>query len=182
MASLSEDYDAKTPVEAIRERPWYGRCVWESDNDVADDQLVTFEWEDGENGSAKTASFHMIAQTLAQCERRGRIYGTAGEIYYDSKSITVHDFVTGQTQVYNPEVPKNSHHGGGDDGLTQQFTKAVAAVKNGEKSVHDAQTEFLGCTVEEAVRSHVAVFMAEDARRGKKVVHWSEWWASNVDC
>jgi hypothetical protein len=93
----------------------------------------------------------------------------------------VHDFVTGQTQVYNPEVPKNSHHGGGDDGLTQQFTKAVAAVKNGEKSVRAAQIEYLGCTVEEAVRSHVAVFMAEDARRGKKVVHWSEWWASNVE-
>jgi predicted dehydrogenase len=181
MASLSEDYDAQTPVEAIRERPWYGRCVWESDNDVADDQFVTFEWEDDKNGSAKTANFHMIAQTLAQCERRGHIYGTTGEIHYDSKSITVHDFVTGQTQVYNPEVPKNSHHGGGDDGLTQQFTKAVAAVRNGEKSVRAAQIEYLGCTVEEAVRSHVAVFMAEDARRGKKVVHWSEWWASNVE-
>jgi predicted dehydrogenase len=181
MASLSEDYGTQTPAEAIKERPWYGRCVWESDNDVVDDQFVTFEWEDDENGSAKTASFHMIAQTLAQCERRGRIYGTTGEISYDSKSITVHDFITGRTQVYNPEVPKNSHHGGGDDGLTQQFTKAVAAVKNGEKSVRAAQIEYLGCTVEEAVRSHVAVFMAEDARRGKKIVHWSEWWASNVE-
>lgn len=181
MASLSEDYDAQTPVEVIEQRPWYGRCVWESDNDVADDQYVTFEWEDDENGSAKTANFHMIAQTLAQCERRGRIYGTTGEIYYDSNSITVHDFVTGQTQVYNPEVPKNSHHGGGDDGLTQQFTKAVAAVKSGEKSVSAAQTEYLGCTIEEDVRSHMAVFMAEDARRSKKVVHWSEWWALNVE-
>lgn len=180
-ASLSEDYDTKTSIEDIESKSWYGRCVWESDNDVADDQFVTLEWSDDKNGNAKTASFHMIAQTLAQCERRGRIYGTTGEIYYDSNSITVHDFVSGQTQVHNPEVPKNSHHGGGDDGLTQQFAKAVAAVKNGEMSVDSAQAEFLHCTIEEVVRSHAAVFAAEEARRTKTVVDWSAWWKANVE-
>ena len=123
----------------------------------------------------------MIAQTLAQCERRGRIYGTTGEIYYDSNSITVHDFVSGQTQVHNPEVPKNSHHGGGDDGLTQQFVKAVAAVKNNDMSVDAAQVEYLGCTIEEVVRSHATVFAAEEARRTKTVVDWNAWWKSNVE-
>ena len=178
--SLSEDYNAQTPIPDIESRPWYGRCVWECDSDVVDDQLVTLEWEDGEYGSAKTASFHMIAQTLSQCERRGRIYGTTGEIYYDSKSITVHNFKTGETQVHNPEVPKNSHHGGGDDGLTQQFAKAVAAVKNGGM-IDAAQTEYLGCTVEEVVRSHAAVFAAEEARRTKAAVNWDAWWKSNVE-
>jgi predicted dehydrogenase len=181
LASLSEDYSKQTPVADIESRPWYGRCVWESDNDVADDQFVTFEWEDEKNGSAKTASFHMIAQTLAQCERRGRIYGTTGEIYYDSKSITVHDFISGHTNVHNPEVPRNSHHGGGDDGLTQQFAKAVAAVKNGAMEVDAAQTEFLGCTVEEVVRSHATVFAAEEARLTKSVVDWNAWWEANVE-
>lgn len=179
--SLSEDYSTKTPVTDIESRPWYGRCVWECDNDVVDDQFVTLEWEGNEDGNAKTASFHMIAQTLAQCERRGRIYGTTGEIYYDSNSITVHDFKTGETQVYNPEVPKNSHHGGGDDGLTQQFTKAVAAVKTGGMSVDAAQIEFLGSTIEEDVRSHAAVFAAEEARRTKTVVDWHAWWQANVE-
>lgn len=181
MASLSENYTSQTPAEVVDSRSWYGRCVWDSDNDVADDQFVTFEWIDGQAGSSKTASFHMIAQTLAQCERRGHIYGTTGEIYYDSKSITLHDFKSGETRVYNPEVPKNSHHGGGDDGLTQQFAKAVAAVKNGTMGVDAAQTEFLGCNVGEVVRSHAAVFAAEEARRSKKVIDWNEWWASNVE-
>ena len=180
-ASLSEDYDTKATVEDIESRPWYGRCVWECDNDVADDQFVTLEWDNDENGNAKTANFHMIAQTLAQCERRGRIYGTTGEIYYDSNSITVHDFVSGQTQVHNPEVPKNSHHGGGDDGLTQQFAKAVAAVKDGKMDVDAAQAEYLGCTIEEVVRSHATVFAAEEARRTKAVVNWNDWWKSNVE-
>ena len=182
MESLAEDYDAKTtPVEDIEGRAWYGRCVWECDNDVCDDQYVTFEWDDDDLGrTAKTASFHMIAQTLAQCERRGWIYGTSGEIYYDSTKIIVNDFVKNGTREYRPEVPKNSHHGGGDDGLTQQFVKAVAAVKNGTKDVQDAQVEYLGVTLEEVIRSHAAVFLAEEARRERRVVNWQQWWDDNV--
>ncbi|TKA81374.1 hypothetical protein B0A55_02075 [Friedmanniomyces simplex] len=178
MASLAEDYDrASTPVADIECRPWFGRCVWESDNDVCDDQIVTFTWDDDEvNGKgAKTAVFHMIAQSLAQCERRGRIYGTTGEIEYDSKKITLHDFTTGETKVHNPEVPVNSHHGGGDDGLTAMFVQAVAAVESGKLGVQEAQREFLGCSVEEAVRSHAAVFAAEMARREGRVVGLDEW-------
>ncbi|KAK4620091.1 hypothetical protein CLAFUW4_11396 [Fulvia fulva] len=182
--SLAEDYDAKTtPLADIEGRSWYGRCVFESDNDVCDDQYVNIEWDDDLNhpkGGAKTASFHMIAQSLAQCERRGRIYGTNGEISYDSKSITVHDFDNDTTQTHNPEVPVNSHHGGGDDGLTQQFVKAMIASMSGEMSVKQAQVEHLGCTMDEIIRSHAAVFAAEEARRERKVVDWQEWWARNV--
>lgn len=186
--SLAEDYTVgKTPARDIESRPWYGRCVWESDNDVVDDQYVTFEWEDDplpdgriKGRGAKSANFHMIAQSLAQCERRGRIYGTAGEISYDSKSITVYDFTDGETRKYNPEVPKNSHHGGGDDGLAKQFVEAVAAVQTRRMSVEDAQLAFMGCTLEEVVRSHAAVFAAEEARLHKKVVVWKDWWRANV--
>lgn len=181
MGSLEQDYDSDTPVKDIESRPWYGRCVWESDNDVVDDQYVTISWDDDGDKRAKTASFHMIAQSLAQCHRRGRIYGTTGEISYDSTTITVHDFTNDSTQVLHPEVPKNSHHGGGDDGLTQQFVKAVSAVKSGQMSVAEAQVEHMGCTVEDVVRSHAVVFAAEEARRGGKVVDWRDWWATNVE-
>ncbi|KAK3075103.1 hypothetical protein LTR53_001857 [Teratosphaeriaceae sp. CCFEE 6253] len=191
MDSLAEDYDIRsTPVEDIEARPWYGRCVWESDNDVVDDQVVTFTWDDDERNGAradsrgsrgpKTAVFHMIAHSLAQCERRGRIYGATGEIEYDSKSITVHDFITGTSRTHSPEVPVTSHHGGGDDGLTAMFVRAVAGVETGDLGVREAQREFLGCTVEEVVRSHAAVFAAEEARRSGTVVEWAQWWAANM--
>ncbi|WPH01954.1 Hypothetical protein R9X50_00480800 [Acrodontium crateriforme] len=218
-ASLAEDYDTTTtPVADIESRPWFGRCVYEADNDVCDDQTVTISWDDiptspQENitpqptgHGAKTAIFHMIAQTRAQCQRRGWIYGTTGEIYYDSHNITVHDFTTEinddetpntntnsttppskpwaaakiSTRIYEPEVPQNSHHGGGDDGLTQQFLKAIIAVDGKKMGVQEAQVEFLGCTIEDCIRSHAAVFAAEEAREGKKVVEWDEWWAKNV--
>ncbi|KAK3703696.1 hypothetical protein LTR37_014274 [Vermiconidia calcicola] len=182
--SLAEDYDAATtPVQDIESRPWFGRCVWESDNDVCDDQFVTFEWDDSpETGiGAKTANFHMIAHSLAQCERRGVVYGTTGEIHYDSKQITVHSFMDDTTEVFKPEVPKNSHHGGGDDGLAQQFVKAVATVDREGWEVGRAQKEFLGVTVEECVRSHAAVFCAEEARREGRVVDWGDWWREHVE-
>ncbi|RMZ20736.1 hypothetical protein D0859_15254 [Hortaea werneckii] len=183
LATLAEDYDAaSTPSQDIEDRSWYGRCVWESDNDVCDDQTVTITWEDDaavERG-AKTAIFHMIAQTLAQCERRGRFYGTIGEISYDSQSITVHDFKSGETKTHKPEVPLNSHHGGGDDGLTQCFLNAVKVVKTGSMDVAEAQRHYMGCTLEDVIMSHAAVFAAEAARREKKVINWKEWWERNV--
>jgi predicted dehydrogenase len=186
LANIAEDYHKNTMSQAdIDARPWFGRCVWESDNDVCDDQTVTMTWEDkpsaseGNNQFAKTATFHMIAQTEAQCERRGRIYGTTGEISYDSKTIRVFDFVTGEANVRHPALPGGGH-GGGDAGLARQFIQAVEAVKNGGWSPVRAQKRFIGATLEEVVRSHAAVFAAEEARRGKKVVDWQEWWDKEV--
>ena len=36
-------------------------------------------------------------------------------------------------------------------------------------------------TLQEVIRSHAAVFAAEDARLGKMVVDWDEWWQQNVE-
>ncbi|EER26464.1 hypothetical protein D8B26_003156 [Coccidioides posadasii str. Silveira] len=185
--SLSEDYDSQTTSAAeIASRSWYGRCVWESDNNVCDDQFVTISWDDDakasgntQNRGAKLATLHMIAPTQKQCERRGRVYGTLGELSYDSETITVSDFGTSKTQTI--EVPKPpptepESHGGGDYGLTRAFVQAVDAVENQGWEASKAQAEILGVTLEEAVRSHVVVFAAEEARREGKVIDWNEWW------
>jgi hypothetical protein len=189
---LAKDYTAETPVSQVEERPWFGRCVWESDNDVADDQMVTISWEDDpiakdEDGlpvlhdrSSKTAQFHMVAFTEKQCERRGRIYGTAGEIEYDSTTIKVHNFSTGQTITHSPHLAGGGH-GGGDEGLARQFLMAGNAVDAGAMSAPDAQRKYLGCDLEEAFRSHAVVFAAEDARTKRQVVDWKKWWTETVE-
>ncbi|CAD0110918.1 unnamed protein product, partial [Aureobasidium uvarum] len=159
--TLGVDYDDNTPPEEIHKRPWFGRCVWESENDVCDDQFVLLSWNDDPligtpNTSppspkinetparmAKTASFHMIAQTEKQCERRGRIYGEKGEISYDGTLITIYDFSTGQFSHRRPHRPGGGH-GGGDYGLATQFLKAVNAVKSKELSIEQAQIQHLG--------------------------------------
>ena len=198
-ARLAENYNESTPQEAIDRRPWFGRCVYESANDVCDDQTVTIAWDDDplpsspssdpatpaataellKGRGAKTALIHMTAFTDKICERRGHIYGSAGELHYDSHTISVHDFATKSTRVHHPP-PASGGHGGGDAGLTGQFVKAVNAVKNLGEGVEEAQTRYVGCTLEDVMRSHAMVWAAEEARRERKVVGWREWWKGNV--
>ena len=192
LENLAEDYTSETPMEEVEARPWFGRCVWESDNDVCDDQCVTITWDDDpveqdEDGQpilkargAKTAQFHMVAFTDKICERRGRIYGTHGEIEYDSATIKVHSFSTGYTKVHKPHIAGGGH-GGGDDGLARQFLAAVDAVESGTLPAADAQAKYLGCDLEEAFRSHAMVFAAEEARTTRSVVEWKKWWAERVE-
>ncbi|EGY21886.1 hypothetical protein VD0002_g4308 [Verticillium dahliae] len=178
---LGEDYSTATPDREVAARPWFGRCVYESDNDVCDDQFVTLAWDDEPSieGApprfAKQATLHMVATTKKICERYSHIYGTNGEIFADSRTITVEDFSTGQTTVYNPKM-ELSGHGGGDMGLARQFVLAVQGVKNEGMEVQTAQDEFIGCSLGEAIMSHLVVFAAEEARREGKVVKLGQWW------
>ncbi|KAH7380142.1 streptomycin biosynthesis protein StrI [Pyrenochaeta sp. MPI-SDFR-AT-0127] len=192
LQDLAEDYTDETPTREVEARPWFGRCVWEADNDVCDDQCVTITWDDDpiekdedgrpilEGRGAKTAQFHMIAFTDKICERRGRIYGTKGEIEYDSATIKVHNFSTGYTKVHKPHLAGGGH-GGGDEGLARQFLMAVNAVDSSDMSAADAQRKFLGCDLEEAFRSHAMVFAAEEARTKRTVVDWKTWWSEQVE-
>jgi hypothetical protein len=199
---LAEDYTTQTPDSEVKQRSWYGRCVWDGDNDVCDDQIVTITWDDDppsaagvENGingtavgeaavlngrAAKTAIFHMTASTEAICERRGRIYGTTGEITYNSDTISVHSFATGDTIVHPTQI-SGKGHGGGDESMVENFCKAVQAALSGEMEASAAQKLWLGCEIEEIVRSHIAVFAAEKARKERVVVGWEKFWDDEVE-
>ncbi|KAM5441325.1 hypothetical protein MferCBS31731_003755 [Microsporum ferrugineum] len=198
---LAEDYEVKTMRdEDVASRPWYGRCVYESDNSVCDDQFVTIAWGSdpiqqgcktyshtqsplGGRG-AKLATLHMVAPTESQCVRRGRISGTLGEVTYDGVTISIYTFGTGETTKHSiaPPPPEEAEsHGGGDYGLTRAFVRAVDSVENQGWDVKKAQIEILGCTLEEAIRSHAVVFAAEEARREELVVSWKDWWAKKTE-
>lgn len=182
LQALSEDYKPETPDEDVASRAWYGRCVYEADNNVVDDQVVTMNWEAGSDDigrGPKQAIFHMTYPTQKQCDRFGKIYGSEGEITYDSSTISVYTFHDRDTVVHN--IPKQNaeaekSHGGGDWGLAGAFVRAVEAVDNGSMEVSEAQRTFVGCDLEEAIRSHAVVFAAEDARMQKKVVDYHDWW------
>lgn len=193
MAHLAEDYPANTPADEIADRNWFGRCVFESDNDVCDNQTVTLSWDsdpiahEGEDGlqalagrGSKTATLHMVAFTEKICTRYTNIYGTAGEIYADSSSITVRDFRTCEKTVHYPHIPPDGGHGDGDSGLTRQFVLAVDRVKNHGCDVVRAQKEYIGCTLEDIIMSHSLVFAAEEARKGKTVLDFPSWWEKEV--
>lgn len=117
LAELGKDYQADTPEAEVKRRNWFGRCVYECDNDVCDEQVVTMSWDDDplpghhESGgrNSKTAVFHMVAQTKRICDRYTHLYGVDGEIFADSSTITVEDFRTGETTTHRPEVESHGH-------------------------------------------------------------------------
>lgn len=191
LARLKENYDHNALPAEVEGRSWFGRCVWEADNNVCDDQVVTIAWDDQKAYDHKLAShithhekkavFHMTAFTEKICERRGRMYGTKGEIAYDGQRIEVYTFATGQTKVYHPPtIGGYDNHGGGDIGLTTKFMSAVDRVKNRNMSIAEAEDKFLGCSLEEILRSHALIFAAEEARKENKVIDWKTWWSNTT--
>ena len=147
---LADEVTESSVTTALREGP-YGRCVYRSDNDVVDHQVVAMEFAGG-----TTATFTMTAFT-PHVDRRTQIFGTRGFLDGDGTRVRLHDFVTEQTQVL--EAPSEgpdaeAGHGGGDAGLMTAFTRAV--------ETGDASHILSGPA--ESLESHLAVFAAERAR------------------
>ena len=143
-------------TEALRSGP-YGRCVYASDNDVVDHQVVNMLFEGG-----ATASFTMTAFNPGG-HRRTRLFGTHGELDGDGSTITHYDFLTDGIEVIDTEAADGSilgGHGGGDLHLMSGFVQAVGT--------GDPATVLSG--PDETLETHLAVFAAETARRENRVV------------
>lgn len=145
--------DIENVTEALKNGP-YGVCVYESANDVCDNQVVNIEFSNG-----ATASFTMVAFTEAICDREVRLHFSHGEIIGNMQTFTVTDFRKKQTKTH---VPKNEGggHGGGDMGLIRSFVEAIQAERQ----------DVLETNVEEVMKSHLTVFAAEKSRREGKVI------------
>jgi len=153
---VEEEPTVENITEALLTGP-YGRCVYECDNDVVDNQVVNLQFEGG-----STASFSMVAFTKEVCTRKTRIFGTRGQLEGDGHEITVFNFVTGETTHIKPAEeepppPQTRMHGHsfGDFHLMHDFINAVAS---GDPSV-------ILSSPEQALESHVIVFRAEKARK-----------------
>ncbi|ETW84569.1 hypothetical protein HETIRDRAFT_312391 [Heterobasidion irregulare TC 32-1] len=149
--------DIENITEVLRLGP-YGKCVYESDNDVCDNQVVNIQYSSG-----ATASFTMVAFTSLICDRQTRLHFTHGEIVGDMKTFTVNNFRTGQSVLHKPK-DEGGGHGGGDLGLIRTF---VEAVRTGRQ-------ELLGTDVTEVLKSHMTVFAAEHSRKQGVVVDCEE--------
>ncbi|KDR83569.1 hypothetical protein GALMADRAFT_235816 [Galerina marginata CBS 339.88] len=145
--------DIENVTDALKNGP-YGLCVYESANDVCDNQVVNIEFSNG-----STASFTMVAYTSAICERQTRMHFSQGEIIGDMNTFTVSDFRKRTTKVHRPRS-EGGGHGGGDTGLIRSFVEAVSAT----------QQDLLGTDASEVLKSHLTVFAAEASRKSGTVV------------
>ncbi|ORX69361.1 NAD(P)-binding protein [Linderina pennispora] len=158
---ITDIVDIENVHKALAAGP-YGRCVYECDNDVCDNQVVNMEFTGN-----KYVSFSMVAFTEEICVRKTRIFGSKGELVGDgNESIEVYDFLTGQKTKHTPQLVTGSlaGHGGGDMGVITAFVDAVA---------HNNQS-FMSSDALNSLDSYLVVFAAEEARRQGKVVNLDE--------
>ncbi|KAH9965719.1 hypothetical protein BC827DRAFT_1126095 [Russula dissimulans] len=145
--------DIENVSDALVDGP-YGKCVYESDNDVCDNQVVNLQYASG-----ATVSFTMVAFTTVIGDRQTHLHFTHGEIIGDGRKFTVTDFRSGQRTVHH-RPSEGGGHGGGDYGLVRTFVEAVRTRQQG----------LLGTDVTDILKSHLAVFAAEHSRKTGSVV------------
>lgn len=132
----------------------YGRCVWRSDNDVADNQTVSIHFESGVH-----ARFGLYGLT-ADNTRRITVLMDDAELVGDLHrgELTIWHF-TGRKDELRPESvplqPAEDHHGGGDLALLRTLQEHLTT------GAHDeVMTSLQG-----SIASHVLAFLAEESRR-----------------
>ena len=154
---LTPEVTEENIMEPLRNGP-YGKCVYDCDNDVVDNQVVNMLF-DGE----RTASLTMTAFTEGR-HRETKIFGTKGELTGDGNIIRHFDFLSDKWEKVNMDSGNHSitgGHGGGDYLLIKTF---IEAVKNNDKSI-------ILSGPEETLESHLMVLAAEKSRRENKVIN-----------
>lgn len=157
LTHLTDLVDIENVTDALRTGP-YGKCVYDTDNNVVSHQVVNFQYDNG-----ATVALNMVAFTKRVCAREVCIYGTRGQISYDDgwEDVQVFDFLTQNTtrhSIRSQHSPAMSGHGGADYYMVKTF---LDSLRNVGQVVTGPQ---------ETLSSHLLVFAAEKARKENCVV------------
>lgn len=150
---VTADSSREALLDALRTGP-YGKCVYECDNDVVDNQVVALTFENGVSATFALSAFtHDISRTI-------KIMGTAGEmrIHLEQNDIEIYRFSDRSLHRVVPHLPEGGH-GGGDQGLMRGFVEAVRSGNGG--AVFSAR---------ESAEAHLMAFAAERARVSGEIV------------
>ncbi|MGO4496291.1 Gfo/Idh/MocA family protein [Paenibacillus sp. 2RAB27] len=163
-ASADPSFEAR--YKAMKEGP-FGRCVFQSDNDVVDHQVVTMDFD-----NEVTVAFTMSAFT-EKCNRTLKLMGTTGEIRatMETDEIEIRPFGAERVEVIKLQASEGHvGHGGGDGRLVKDFVRTVRAMASGQ-GVKSSQT-----SAKASVQSHLMAFAAERSRVEKRMVPLEEFY------
>ena len=147
--------DRESIARALATGP-YGRCVYASENDVVDHQVVNMEFEDG-----ATAAFTMTAFARPR-PRVDNLFCTKAEVSGDGRHLEIFDFLSETSRTMDTFAEGFSAadgHGGGDAGVVDAFLTAIA--RDDPSLIADPG---------EVLESHRIVFAAERSRRSGRTV------------
>jgi predicted dehydrogenase len=150
---VSLDHSPQALLRGLETGP-YGRCVYRSDNDVVDHQVVLLQFASGLNASLTMQGASPVeGRTLRIDGMRATLFGNEART-----ELELHDHRTGHVETLHPVLPE-SGHGGGDAGVMHDF---VQALQSGERHVLTSAADSL--------ISHLLAFAAEEARVRQRVV------------
>ena len=138
-------------MEKLIEETEYGKCVYQTDNDVPDHQTVTMEFEGGATVS------HVMTGFTAKNVRTTRIALTRGEIVGDGENLDICRFDGNSVETGVPtcfRLPNKSRHGGGDFNLVSEMIRILR--RNDPEEIREITAE--------ALQSHLICFAAERSR------------------
>jgi len=137
----------------------FGRCVYQCDNNVVDNQVVNLELEGG-----IFVSFTMCGHNAIE-RRMTKISLTNGEIEYQGRAPEV------LARRFEPRVDEvitvhaKGTHGGGDRAIMDNFTEAI---QSGDHSR-------LLTPIQDSLEGHLLVFAAELSRRDGVMIDTREY-------
>jgi len=155
-------HTVESHMEAIRNGP-YGICVWRSENDVVDHQVVMMEFEGGATATCTLTGYS------ATNGRRIRLQGTKGELLFDEAAgtLSLKEFSGERNELINIPAPTAYHPE--DQDIVNEW---LASVLSSASVTVDAA---------EALRTHAVVFAAEVSRKEKSTIDMKEFLQSSED-
>ena len=150
---LAQVFDRAEEATAEEIEEWlkktdFGRCVYYSDNDVVDHQIVAMEFEDDITAN--------LTMTAFESGRQIEIFGTKGILKggHFLKTITGSDIIvtshTGEEERHVIDIPPDDHHLGGDEGIINALYKELG----GDKYI----------PVSSYIQSHIMAYASERSR------------------
>lgn len=155
---VSLDPSREAVLNALQRGP-YGRCVYQCDNDVVDNQVVNLLYENGVSVSMTMCAF------TEHCERIINVMGSRGQIRgnMESSTLEISDFASGDHTTLHVHTPAGGHSGS-DAAMMRDFLQTLHR-GGGSKTSADASVE-----------SHLIALAAEESRlRGGEAVDMNEW-------
>lgn len=160
---LTMDQTKEGILRALREGI-YGRCVFRCDNNVCDHQSTVIEFEDG-----ITACFTMSGFTNRMC-RTIHIMCENGELWGDDGrgEIRISPFCSHHAEGFKEEIIHikeiSGAHGGGDEGLMNDFADHFSRHCSGESrsSIRKSiESHLMACAAEESRLTNQSIDLAE---------------------
>ena len=155
---VSLDPSREAVLNALQRGP-YGRCVYQCDNDVVDNQVVNLLYENGVSVSMTMCAF------TEHCERIINVMGSCGQIRgnMESSTLEISDFASGNHTTLHVHTPAGGHSGS-DAAMMRDFLQTLHR-GGGSKTSADASVE-----------SHLIALAAEESRlRGGEAIDMNEW-------